>query len=128
MARILPMLLVLALLGSSAAAFAVTEGLKLEKSPITDTPVDKVVAPDSDAHAIASIGFMLRKPDRLTVEIVNGSGDRDPHLARSQSVGRAGSHRSSGTAAPTRDGVVPTGTTARASISHGSAGRSGSRT
>jgi hypothetical protein len=29
-ARILPMLLVLALLGSSAAAFAVTEGLKLE--------------------------------------------------------------------------------------------------
>ena len=74
------MLLVLALLGSSAAAFAVTEGLKLEKSPITDTVVDKVVAPDSPTHAIASISFVLRKPDRITVEVVNGNGDviRDP--------------------------------------------------
>ena len=46
------MLLVLALLGCTAAAFAVTEGLKLEKSPITNTLVDKVVAPDSSTHAI----------------------------------------------------------------------------
>ncbi len=45
------MLLVLALLGCTAAAFAVTEGLKLEKSPITRTIVDKVVAPDSSTHA-----------------------------------------------------------------------------
>jgi FlgD Ig-like domain len=91
-ARILPMLLVLALLGSSAAAFAVTEGLKLEKSPITDTVVDKVVAPDSATHAIASISFVLRKPDRITVEVVNGNGDVIRTLARSQSVGR-GSHQ-----------------------------------
>jgi flagellar hook capping protein FlgD len=78
------MLLVLALLGCTAAAFAVTEGLKLEKSPITNTIVDKVVAPDSSTHAIAAIGFTLRKHDRLTVEIVNGNGDVIRTLARSK--------------------------------------------
>jgi hypothetical protein len=82
------MLLVLALLGCTAAAFAVTEGLKLEKSPITNTVVDKVVAPDSSTHAIASISFTLRKPDRLTVEIVNGNGEVIRTLARSQQAGR----------------------------------------
>ena len=69
------MLLVLALLGCTAAAFAVTEGLKLEKSPITDTVVSKVVAPDTLGNGKASISFLLRKSDRLTVEIVNGNGD-----------------------------------------------------
>lgn len=78
------MLLVLALLGCTAAAFAVTEGLKLEKSPITNTIVDKVVAPDSPTHAIAAISFTLRKPERLTVEIVNGNGDVIRTLARSE--------------------------------------------
>ena len=82
------MLLVLALLGCTAAAFAVTEGLKLEKSPITDTIVDKVVAPDSSTHAKAAIGFMLRKPDRLTVQIVNGNGDVIRTLARSKPARR----------------------------------------
>ena len=78
------MLLVLALLGCTAAAFAVTEGLKLEKSPITRTIVDKVVAPDSSTHAKAAIGFVLRKPDRLTVQIVNGNGNVIRTLARSK--------------------------------------------
>lgn len=82
------MLLVLALLGCTAAAFAVTEGLKLEKSPITDTHVEKVVAPDSATHATASISFVLRKPDRLTVQIVNGNGDAIRTLARSKPAGR----------------------------------------
>jgi hypothetical protein len=84
-ARILPTLLVLALLGCTAAAFAVTEGLKLEKSAITDTHVSKVVAPDSVSDSSASIAFRLGKPDRLTVEIVNGSGQVVRTLARSVS-------------------------------------------
>ena len=88
MARVLPMLLVLALLGCTAAAFAVTEGLKLEKSPISNTIVDKVVAPDSAGNAIALISFVLRKPDRLTVQIVNGNGDVIRTLARSKLAGR----------------------------------------
>ncbi len=78
------MVLVLALLGGSAAAFAVTEGLKLEKSPIANTVVDKVVAPDSATSAIATISFLLRKPDHLTVQIVNGNGEVIRTLARSR--------------------------------------------
>ncbi len=76
MARILPTLLVLALLGCTAAAFAVTEGLKLEKSPIGGTKVGKTLAPvcgcDRDQLPIA---FFLRKRDRVTVAIVNGNGE-----------------------------------------------------
>lgn len=88
MARILPTLLVLGLLGGTAAAFAVTEGLKLEKSAITNTKVSKIVAPDSGSNSTASIQFLLRKPDRLTVEIVNGSGEVVRTLARSRSARR----------------------------------------
>jgi hypothetical protein len=83
-ARILPTVVVLALLGCTAAAFAVTEGLKLEKSPISKTSVSKVVAPDSLSDKTASIQFVLRKPGRLTVEIVTGSGTVVRTLARSK--------------------------------------------
>ena len=86
MGRILPTLVVLALLGCTAAAFAVTENLKLERSPISDTHVSKVVAPDSLSNRTAAIGFLLRKPDRLTVEIVNGSGDVVRTLASGQAA------------------------------------------
>ena len=82
------MLLVLALLGGTAAAFAVTEGLKLEKSPIAGTKVGKVVAPDSATHAKVRIRFVLRKADRLTVQIVDGNGDVIRTLARSKPAAR----------------------------------------
>lgn len=75
MARILPTVVVLALLGCTAAAFAVTEGLKLERSPITRTQVSKVIAPDTPSYGTASIQFVLRKPDRLTVQIVDNRND-----------------------------------------------------
>ena len=88
MARLLPTLVVFALLGSTAAAFAITEGLKLEKSPITRTAVDKVIAPDSNTSSRASIGFFLRKPDRLTVVIVDRNGDVVRTLARSRAARR----------------------------------------
>lgn len=84
MARILPTVVVLALLGCTAAAFAVTEGLKLERSPISRTNVDKVVAPDSASHASASIQFVLRKRDRVTLEIVNGNGEVVRTIVRSR--------------------------------------------
>jgi hypothetical protein len=83
-ARVLPIVVVLALLGCTAAAFAVTEGLKLEHSPITNTHVGKVVAPDSLANKTVPIAFLLRKPDRVTVELVNGSGDIARTLVRSR--------------------------------------------
>ena len=84
MARVLPIVVVLALLGCTAAAFAVTEGLKLEHSPVSNTHVGKTVAPDSLANKTVPIGFQLRKPDRVTVELVNGNGDVVRTLARSR--------------------------------------------
>ena len=84
MARVLPTVVVLALLGCTAAAFAVTERLKLEQSPIFATHVSKVVAPDSASAARAGIEFQLRRADRLTVEIVNGNDDVVRTLVRSR--------------------------------------------
>jgi hypothetical protein len=66
--RFLPAVLVVGLLGGSAAAFAVTERLKLVRSPITHTRVDKVVSPASGRRA--EISFRLRKGDRLSLAIV----------------------------------------------------------
>jgi hypothetical protein len=108
-ARILPTALVLALLGCTAAAFAVTESLKLERSPITHTLVDRWIAPDSLAHARASVGFVLRKPDRLTVEIVGANGDAVRTLVRS-SPARRGAQQFSWNGRDDANQVVPDGT------------------
>jgi hypothetical protein len=83
-ARVLPIVVVLALLGCTAAAFAVTEGLKLEHSPVSNTQVGKQLAPGSQSYNTVPIGFQLRKPDRVTVELVNGNGDVVRTLARSR--------------------------------------------
>ena len=73
MARIATTLLVLALLGGTAAAFAVTEGLKLEKSPILSTRVTKEFSPTCGCPTrVATISFRLRKADRLRLQIVRG--------------------------------------------------------
>jgi hypothetical protein len=71
--RILSALLVVALLVATAAAFAVTERLKLVRSPIFQTQLDRgVFSPvcrcDSDR---VEIGFRMRRADRLTLTIVD---------------------------------------------------------
>ena len=109
MARILPTVLVLALLGCTAAAFAVTEQLKLERSPITHTAVDRWIAPDSLAHSRASIGFVLRKPDRLTVAIVDTNGDVVRTLVRSRPA-RRGAQQFTWNGRDDANHVVPDGT------------------
>lgn len=86
MARALPLLVVLALLGATAAAFAVTEGQKLELSPITRTQVGRAIPgqPHRLGPALFSpvcrcrsdhvlIRFYLRRADDVTVTIRNGS-------------------------------------------------------
>ncbi len=82
MARFLPALLVVALLGGSAAAFAVTERLKLERSPILDTHVDKEVSPAGGEPA--RISFRLRKGDRVSLTIVDAKGDVVREVATSR--------------------------------------------
>ncbi len=72
MPRLLSTLLVVALLGGTAAAFAVTQGLKIEPSPILAPRIDKVFSPACDCESrVAGIQFRLRKPDRVRLEIVS---------------------------------------------------------
>jgi hypothetical protein len=73
---VLSTLLVVLLLGGTAAAFAVTQGLKNEPSPILAPRIDKVFSPICDCDSrLAGIQFKLRKPDRVSLAIVDGSGD-----------------------------------------------------
>jgi hypothetical protein len=71
--RLLSIALVLVLLGGTAAAFAITEKLKLEKTPITRPEVNpKVFSPLSERGGTTEIDFRLRKSDTITVDIVRG--------------------------------------------------------
>lgn len=70
--RFLPIVLVVGLLAGAAGAFAVTENLKLQRSPIFRTRVGKVVAPGCKCKdGTAQVGFRLRKADRVSVAIVD---------------------------------------------------------
>jgi hypothetical protein len=67
--------LLLVLLCATTIAFAITEGLKLEPSPITTVAVDKIFSPTCECgRNEARIRFGLRKADTLTVSIVDARG------------------------------------------------------
>jgi FlgD Ig-like domain len=69
------LLIVLVLLGATAAAFAVTERLKLERSPVTGTRVDRVFSPVCDcARDVAVISFVLRRRETMTLDILDRNG------------------------------------------------------
>jgi hypothetical protein len=74
--RFLPVAVVVFLLGGTAAAFAVTQGLKLEKTPVLSPRITKTFSPvckcDSED---AEVDFKLRKGDNVTLEVVDGNGD-----------------------------------------------------
>jgi len=73
--RVASAVLLLLLVCATAVAFAVTEGLKLEPSPIAAVSVDKVVSPVCKCPtAHATIRFRLRKGDRLTIAMVDANG------------------------------------------------------
>lgn len=77
--RFLVALLVVGLLGGTVAAFAVTEQLKLERSPVYRTKVGKLLGPNCRCeHAQIQILFRLRKRETLTVTIV----DSNHHVVR----------------------------------------------
>ncbi|MBA3561162.1 MAG: hypothetical protein H0W35_00380 [Actinobacteria bacterium] len=83
MARLPQTLIVLALLGATAAAFAFTERVKLERSPITGTRVDRVFSPVCEcARNVAVISFVLRRRGTVTVDMLDGSGRRVRRLVR----------------------------------------------
>jgi hypothetical protein len=75
LARWPQLLVVLALLGATAAAFAVTERLKLERSPVTGTRVDRVFSPVCEcARDVAVVSFILRRRETVTVDILDRNG------------------------------------------------------
>jgi hypothetical protein len=79
---------VLVLLGATAAAFAVTERLKLERSPITGTRVDRVFSPVCEcARDVAVISFVLRRPSEVTVDVLDAGGERVRTLVRRREEG-----------------------------------------
>lgn len=77
MSRLPQTIVVLVLLAATAAAFAVTERLKLEKSPVTATRVDKVFSPVCEcARDVARISFVLRRKAEVTLDLLDRDGDR----------------------------------------------------
>lgn len=73
MARYASAALVAALLAATGLAFVLTERLKLTPSPIRGTLVTKVFSPVCDCETDrASIRFRLRRPDTVSVAIVDG--------------------------------------------------------
>ncbi len=77
MARIVSTVLVVALLAGTAAAFALTEGLKLQPAPIFAVSVPrKVFSPVCGCDtAFATISFRLRESDVLDVTVVDADDD-----------------------------------------------------
>jgi hypothetical protein len=71
--RLFSTALLFVLLGATAGAFVVTEGLKLEPSPVTKVFVTpKIFSPTCECETnLTLIGFRLRKADRLTLSIVD---------------------------------------------------------
>jgi hypothetical protein len=66
---------VLVLLTATATAFVVTQHLKLEPSPISQTHVDKVFSPICNcATAAAHIDFSIRHADHLRIWVRTPSG------------------------------------------------------
>lgn len=90
MARVLSTTVVLALLAATAAAFALTEGAKLERSPVAGTKVDPIFSPAGRTHPVAHIDFRIRKPERIRVWVEDGRG-REVRQILSERPVRAGS-------------------------------------
>ncbi len=83
MARWPQLLIVLVLLGATAAAFAVTERLKLERSPVTGTKVDRVFSPVCEcARDVAVISVVLRRSETVTVDVLDAGGESVRTLVR----------------------------------------------
>lgn len=70
-----PLFVALALLVGSAVAFGVAERLKVERSPVTGTSVDKVFSPVCRCpQRRATISFRLRRADRLQLSLLDDEG------------------------------------------------------
>lgn len=75
MARVVSIVIVVGLLAGTAAAFAVTERLKLQSSPISRTKIAQVFSPTCNCRSDrARLAFRLAKRDHVTLAIVDSQG------------------------------------------------------
>jgi len=109
-ARIVSTVLVVALLAGTAAAFALTEGLKLQPAPISAVSVPrKVFSPVCGCDtASASVSFRLRESDVLDVSIVDADDDVVATIVRGERF-RAGRVELEFTGRDDDDLVLPEG-------------------
>jgi hypothetical protein len=85
--------LVLAVLAGSAAAFAVSEALKVQRATITDTHISKVFSPVCACPtARATIQFRLTRSEKVTIDVVDSKGDRVRRLVDGARFGRGNHH------------------------------------
>jgi hypothetical protein len=79
-------IVVVLLIGGTAAAFVYTQGLKQAKSPIVATKVVKPFSPVCNCPTrFARIAFGLRKPDHVSISILGSGG----HVVRTLFTSRA---------------------------------------
>ena len=93
MQRVLTTVTLLGLLVATAAAFVITEHLKLIKSPLFGVVVSKDISPVCACPTrVATVAFRLRHPERVTVAIVDSSGDTVDTIASDVRLSAHGRH------------------------------------
>jgi hypothetical protein len=76
LARRWKLVLAVALLVGSVAAFAYAERLKLTRAPVGVPRFDRWLSPDCDCpHEQVTLDFLLRKRDRIDVDVVDEGGE-----------------------------------------------------
>jgi hypothetical protein len=103
-------ILVLLILGATAAAFVVTEDLKLEPDPIARPRIDRTFSPVCDCRQqTGRIAFRLRAEDDLTLSVADEGGQVVRTLLREAHF-RRGNHRFGWDGRDDRGRLVPEGT------------------
>jgi hypothetical protein len=83
--RIALIVLAVALLVGSAAAFTRSERLKLSASPLAKPEFGRHISPTCGcSRAASSLSFLLRRPERLDVSVVDSDGGHVATLADAQ--------------------------------------------
>ena len=86
MKKFAPTLIVAGLLAATASAFAVTERLKLEDSPVLGTRIPALFSPKKTE---ARIGFRLRREENIRLDIVDDQGTIVRHALGTGVFGQA---------------------------------------
>ena len=103
--KLAPTILVAALLVATATAFAVTEHLKLEDSPVIRTRIPALFSPQ---EAEARIGFRLRREEDIQLNIADSQGAIVKHGVGSGVFGQA-FHQFAWDGRNDSGGIVPDG-------------------